>query len=105
MSNGFQTAKTKLDEAKILLAGDHERAKELCREFCKRGFCVSVKPIQIIWTGGEEPGVEIYFFEYPRSVQRNIREQGLFLLDFLIHGLGQQTGTLLHGSETITHFR
>lgn len=101
----LNTAKCNFDEAKILLAGDHERCKELCREFCRRGFCVSVKPIHIIWTGGEEPGVEVYFFEYPRAVQRNIREQGLALLDFLIHGLGQKSGTLLHGSESITHYR
>lgn len=101
----LNTAKCNFDEAKILIAGEHERCKELCREFCKRGFCVSVKPIQIIWTGGEEPGCEVYFFEYPRMVRKDIKEQGLMLLDFLIIGMGQKTGTLVHGSESITRYR
>lgn len=101
----FSKTEIPLDEGKILLAGDYEKARTLCKEFCRRGFCVSLKKIDIVWTGGEAQGVEVYFFAYPLSVKKNIRLQGLALLDYLIEGLDQNTGTLIHGSEAITHRR
>lgn len=50
----------------IYIAGDIGRAKQACREFCERGFCVHIHPVDYIYTGGEEAGFKIGIINYPR---------------------------------------
>ncbi|MCJ8053810.1 hypothetical protein GB928_018295 [Shinella curvata] len=51
----------------IFIAGDHQQAKQVCREWCmENGACVTVEPVDYIYTGGEEAGVRVGFINYPR---------------------------------------
>lgn len=51
----------------IFIAGDLQQAKQVCREWCLEvGACVTVEPLDYIYTGGEEAGVRIGFINYPR---------------------------------------
>lgn len=51
----------------IFIAGDLARAKQVCREYCfEVGLCVTVAPVDYIYTGGEESGVRVGLINYPR---------------------------------------
>ena len=50
----------------IYIAGDRQQAKQVCREFCATGFCVSIEAVDFIYTGGEETGLRVNLFNYPR---------------------------------------
>ncbi|MDE2467546.1 MAG: hypothetical protein KGL35_02050 [Bradyrhizobium sp.] len=51
----------------IFIAGDLAQAKQACREFVfARGLCVTVEPVDFIYTGGEEAGVRVGLINYPR---------------------------------------
>lgn len=52
--------------ATIYLSGSIETIKQVCRKYCLRGLCVTIKPTLFIYTGGEEFGVEIGLLNYPR---------------------------------------
>jgi hypothetical protein len=52
--------------ATIYLSGDIAVIKQVCRKYCLKGLCVTVKPTLFIYTGGEEFGVEIGLINYPR---------------------------------------
>lgn len=51
---------------KIYLSGDISIIKQVCREYCMIGLCVTIKEVLFIYTGGEEYGVEIGLINYPR---------------------------------------
>ena len=45
---------------RLYLAGDLDQIKQACREYCMEvGLCVTVRPIDFIYTGGEESGAEV----------------------------------------------
>jgi hypothetical protein len=51
----------------IYIGGDLEQAKQVCREWCMDvGGCVTVEPVNYIYTGGEEAGIRVGFINYPR---------------------------------------
>lgn len=51
----------------IFIAGDLAQAKQVCREYCMEvGACVTVEPVDYIYTGGEEAGARIGIINYPR---------------------------------------
>jgi len=50
----------------IFMAGDLAQAKQVCREYCRVGFCVTTEPCDYIYTGGEEAGFRIGIRNYPR---------------------------------------
>lgn len=53
--------------ANIYIAGDISVIKQVCREYCYDvGLCVTVQPIDYIYTGGEEKGAIIGLINYPR---------------------------------------
>jgi len=96
----FRTAD--LLEAKLLLAGEYRDAKSLCSKFCEnKGFCVSLRKIDIVWTGGEAPGVEVYCFNFPRA-NYNVKAWSLELLVYLMRGMAQDSGTVIIGDQVIT---
>jgi hypothetical protein len=54
-------------KTEIYIAGDLAQAKQVCREWCMEvGACVTVEPVDYIYTGGEESGVRVGFINYPR---------------------------------------
>ncbi len=87
----------------VFVAGDHAVAKELCREFCMRGLCVTVEPTTYIYTGGEEAGVRVGLINYPRfpSAQRgDVFETAQELGETLMKGLHQMSYTVVADDET-----
>lgn len=49
------------------MAGDINVAKQICREYCfDIGLCVTIEPVDYIYTGGEESGFRIGLINYPR---------------------------------------
>lgn len=50
----------------IYMAGDVAQARQVCREFCRQGFCVHIEQVDYIYTGGEESGFKVGLLNYPR---------------------------------------
>ena len=52
---------------KIYAAGDIEIAKQVCRKECFNiGLCVTIEPVEYIYTGGQETGYIVGLINYPR---------------------------------------
>ena len=88
----------------ILIAGDLDTARTICREYCMdTGFCVHVLPATYIYTGGEEPGVRVGLIHYPRfptsplELFRRARNLG----DRLLAGLCQHSYTIQAPDKTL----
>ncbi|WLF95712.1 hypothetical protein Q5698_08515 [Brucella intermedia] len=63
----MKLVKSKSVVVSIYIGGDLEQAKQVCREWCmEAGACVTVEPVDFIYTGGEENGVRVGFINYPR---------------------------------------
>ena len=86
----------------ILIAGDLAVARQLCREHCiEAGSCVSIEPIDIVYTGGLESGVRvglINYSRYPKGLHA-LRDEAMALGERLLHGLCQNSFSLV-GPET-----
>jgi hypothetical protein len=73
----------------IYIAGDLAQTKQVCREFCMKGLCVTVEPITYIYTGGQEDGVRVGIINYPRfpsdaeSLRKTAHDLAVMLLDRL----------------------
>lgn len=74
----------------IYIAGDPTVARQVCREFCFRvGLCVTLEPVDYIYTGGEERGVKVGLINYPRfpsneaDIVAKAEELGVLLMDRL----------------------
>lgn len=67
--------------ATIYLSGSIETIKQVCRKYCLKGLCVTIKPTLFIYTGGEEFGVEIGLLNYPRfeDTEDNILQNAIEL--------------------------
>ncbi|MDW9481935.1 hypothetical protein GOB57_25120 [Sinorhizobium meliloti] len=51
----------------IFIAGDYAQAKQICRKWTLEvGACVTVEPVDYIYTGGEEQGIRVGLINYPR---------------------------------------
>lgn len=51
----------------IYIAGDIATAKQTCRQWCmERGDCVTIEPLDYIYTGGMETGVRVRWINYPK---------------------------------------
>ena len=62
----------------IYIAGDYNRACDVCREFCfNQGLCVNISQNEYIYTGGSESGVRVELINYPRFPST---EEELFLI-------------------------
>jgi hypothetical protein len=92
----------------ILIAGDIEDAKRICREWCMEvGACVTVEAASFIYTGGQEEGVRVGFINYPRfpSEHDALLEKAQSLADRLMHKLCQLSYTIEGPRDTVWHSR
>lgn len=88
----------------IFIAGDLDQAKHVCREYCfEVGLCVTVEPVDYIYTGGEEAGVRVGLINYPRfpSDAATIFGRAKDLADRLMVRLCQHSYSIV-GPETTT---
>lgn len=65
------TKQTDTYEAKIYIAGAIEVAKQVIREECLKGLCVTIEPTHYIYTQGEEVGYVVGLINYPRFPASN----------------------------------
>lgn len=87
----------------IFIAGDHERAKQVCREYCfATGLCVTVEPVAYVYTGGEEAGIRVGLINYPRfpTTHDELRKTAHALATQLLHGLCQHSYSIVGPDET-----
>lgn len=90
--------------AQIYIAGDLATAKQLCRKYCfEIGLCVTIEPVDFIYTGGEESGMRIGLINYPRfpTEAADIKSRALDLARRLRVGLCQHSFSLVTSDETI----
>jgi len=97
-----QTVKTYW--AKIFIAGPIDQIKQVVREYCLEGACVTVTPTTYIYAMGEEEGVEIGFINYPRfpSTQLDLTDRAMLLGYLLMNACHQGSFTVITPSDT--HF-
>lgn len=92
----------------IFIAGDILQAKQVCREYCMEvGACVTVEPVDYIYTGGQEAGVRIGFINYPRFPTDvwGIKDKAGELARRLMERLCQHSYSIVCPDETIWHSR
>lgn len=88
----------------IFIAGDIGVAKQICREFCfEVGLCVTVEPVDYIYTGGEEAGVRIGLINYPRfpSSESGLMDKAVALADRLMRAMHQHSYSIVGPSQTV----
>lgn len=85
------------------MAGDLAMAKQIIREYCLTGFCVSVETVDYIYTMGEESGFVARVINYPRfeRAPSEIKERSMSLAINLIIGLHQGSCSIVFSDETV----
>jgi hypothetical protein len=87
----------------ICIAGDLATAKQVCREYCfSEGLCVTVEPVDYIYTGGEEAGVRVGLINYPRfpTEEAKLRFHAWKLAQILMERLCQHSYSLVGPDQT-----
>lgn len=89
--------------AAIYVAGPPADAERICREFVLRGLCVTVEPVEFIYTGGQERGVRVGLINYPRfpadpaAIFATAEELALALIE----GLHQHSASIVATDKTV----
>lgn len=93
--------------ATIYIAGDLATARQVCREFCMSGLCVTVEPTEFVYTGGAETGVRVGLLNYPRfpSDAAEILDRARALADELRERLCQHSWLIVTPDESIWNSR
>ncbi len=87
----------------IFMAGDIGQAKQVCREYCFAvGLCVTVEPVDFIYTGGEEAGFRVGLINYPRfpSNTADIEAHATNLAEALMRRLCQHSHSIVGPDQT-----
>ena len=88
----------------IFVAGDLADARRICREHCMAvGLCVTIEPIEFIYTGGAETGVKVALTNYPRfpATEDQLWNRGISLAVILRAGLSQWSVLVRSPSKTM----
>ena len=98
-----QTRTVTTYRAQIFIAGNIDQAKQVCREFCMSGLCVTVTPTTFIYTGGEEAGIVVGLINYPRfpADPTDILEKAEQLANLLRAKLCQHSFSIVADDTTI----
>jgi hypothetical protein len=92
----------------IFIAGDIATAKQTCRQWCMdRGDCVTVEPVDYIYTGGTETGVRVGWINYPKFPRSpdEILDRAKTLAEFLRVDLCQHSYSIQTPEKTYWHSR
>lgn len=90
--------------ALIYVGGDQAEAKAICRAFCDEiGLCVTVEPVDYVFTGGECSGVRVGLINYGRfpSEPHVIFLKAQRLARQLVDGLGQESASIVATDRTV----
>jgi hypothetical protein len=87
---------------KIYIAGPIDIAKQLLREECSKGLCVTIEPTWYIYTGGEEAGYVVGLIQYPRfpNSQENILTRTIEIAEMLMEKTYQSSASVMTPEET-----
>ena len=90
---------------KIWMAGNYANAENICREYCTRGMCVSIHPVNYIYTRGEESGFCVTLINYPRfpCTYSDLNRKAEELAELLREGLHQYSYTIEDPTSTRFH--
>lgn len=81
---------------RIWIAGDYDKAIDICREYVLKGLCVSVQRVDYVFTMGMESGVCVTLINYPRfpKMGGEIKDEAIALGHALMEGLHQGSFTV-----------
>lgn len=88
----------------IWIAGNFEDAQRVCRRMCMADpFCVTVRPVEYIYTGGQEAGVVVSIINYPRfpRTPEELRAKAFNITSALMVELCQESATIEMTNETV----
>jgi hypothetical protein len=91
-------------KANIYIGGDLADARRICRQHCNDvGLCVTLEPVEFVYTGGLETGVRVGLINYPRfpATQAAIFQTAEELALLLIEGLHQQSASIVATDRTV----
>jgi hypothetical protein len=94
--------------ARIYIAGDVAHAKKIIRKYVwEEGLCVTVTPLDYIYTGGEEAGIMVELINYPRFPAKSskITETAVDLGMTLMHKLYQRSFSVVTPDDTVRYTR
>jgi len=93
-------------QVSIFIAGDLQQIKQVCREYCMTGLCVTVTPTDYIYTGGEESGAIIGLINYPRfdKVPVDINADALALGQALLKRCCQKSFSIMTPTTTTYYY-
>lgn len=83
---------------------DYEELQKVCQDFVDAvGLCVSVSPVEFIYTGGIEFGFSVTLINYPRfpSTPDKIKTTAISLAGKLKKALGQYRVSIVCSDVTI----
>lgn len=89
--------------AAIYVAGPQAEAERICRRFCLEGLCVTVEPVEFIYTGGAETGVRVGLINYPRfpAEPDKIFDTAEHLAVSLMNQLYQHSASIVATDKTV----
>lgn len=93
----MKTTKSKTHLIKIFIAGDKQLARQVLQEYVMRGACVSITDEEYIYKMGNETGIVVNLFNYPRfpKSEKELLDQALELAELLIEKLYQGSCTVV----------
>jgi hypothetical protein len=90
--------------AQIYIGGDIVHAKQFCQSYCMAvGLCVTIEPVDYVYTGGCEAGVRVGLINYPRfpADPEAIFAQALDLARRLREALAQHSFSIVATDKTV----
>lgn len=92
---------------RIFMSGPIDIAKQVLREECMQGLCVTIDPAHFIYTGGEESGYVIGLLNYPRfpTTLDALMEKAVCITETLIERTFQRSGLVVGPTETTWVYR
>jgi hypothetical protein len=89
--------------ASIYIGGSFAEAQRICRRACEVGLCVTIEPVEFIYTRGQESGVRVGLINYPRfpAEPAEIFAKAEALARELIDGLYQSSASIVATDKTV----
>ena len=89
--------------AHIYIGGDINTARSVLRRYVLVGLCVTLEPVEFIYTGGLETGIRVGLINYPRFPKpiADLEACALDIARTLRHELCQHSFSIIMPDETI----
>lgn len=94
----MKTAACSTHRFDIVMAGDYANAEQVCREYCLAvGLCVTIEPVEYVYTGGQESGFRVGLMNYPRfpTSEIDLRTKAHALAELLRERLCQHSFSII----------